>query len=280
MSSSDDELDAELRRLFDDERLGVLPRAGAGDAIVAGAQRLRRRRAMLTTAGGVATAVVLVAGGVVFHQLRGGEPALQQAADASSTTASAPSIAAPPPSIVGTSLPPSAANSGSIPPMNPAPGSSGTSQPSPPTSSQRANGVPPVLTGPQLGPDGYGKLKLAMTADEVTAQGITLRGDSSGGECQSYSFSGGPVPSTGQVVVSASLGVVSIIPSVAAHTPERIGKGSSKADVFQVYPGASEASGAGLTAPAGSIGSYYFGLDAGQKVSSVALRQVNQDCVG
>jgi hypothetical protein len=70
LSALDDELDAELRRLFGDERLAVQPKSDAPQAIVAAAQRIRRRRAVLTAACGVTVAAVLVAGAVTFGPFR------------------------------------------------------------------------------------------------------------------------------------------------------------------------------------------------------------------
>jgi hypothetical protein len=275
LSSSEDELDTELRRLFGDERLTVLPREGADDAIVAGARRVRRRRTMLATAGGATTAVVLVAGVVVVSTLRGDGSAPSLAENSATRSASmiSPTAAAPP--VPGTSLPPSAGSTETRPPQNPPePGAHQTTDPA----STRSRTVS-VVTGPQLGPSSYGSLRLGMLAEDFAKAGITLSGTPSGSGCETFGFSGGGVPGSGQVTFSGSNEVVRIVPSGPTHTPEKIGTGSAKDDVFAAYPGARQSAGSGLVAPAGSGGKYTFTLDgSGQKVQSIRLDNVSGDC--
>ncbi|SDN28559.1 hypothetical protein [Allokutzneria albata] len=57
-------LDDELRRMFQDERISLTPSPVAGRAIVAGARRRRRNRRGLAVGGGAIVAVLAVVGGV------------------------------------------------------------------------------------------------------------------------------------------------------------------------------------------------------------------------
>jgi len=157
------------------------------------------------------------------------------------------------------------------------PSSPSTASPSGATRSPKVE----VYTGAQLGPSGYGRLQLGMTADQATKAGIALSKSEGNGSCDVYTFSGGGVPGGGRLVLSSKLGVVMIGPSGATHTPEKIGKGSSKDDVYSAYPAAQESPDAGLVAPAGSNEQYIFAMDsADEKVQSVHLSNVNRDCAG
>ncbi|GLZ41243.1 hypothetical protein [Actinokineospora sp. NBRC 105648] len=85
-------VDQELRRLFADDRLDVPAKAGAAEAVVAGAHRVRRRRVAAGAAGGAVLAALLVTGGVVLagmgsaSQLPPAGPGLPTATPTAQTT--------------------------------------------------------------------------------------------------------------------------------------------------------------------------------------------------
>jgi hypothetical protein len=65
------DLDDELRRLFQDQRLDIPVKPGADHAVVTGARRVRRRRRALASAGSAFAVAALVAGGVALAGLGG-----------------------------------------------------------------------------------------------------------------------------------------------------------------------------------------------------------------
>lgn len=291
MSSHDDELDAELRRLFADERLGLQPEAGAPEAIVAGARRIRRRRTALTSAGGVTMTVLVVAGVMTVSGLHphaktvvaGGNvtPAGSGAAvptftlvpppDTSSTTAGA--TRAPGVTLVP---PPVESRAQTLPP----PPSAKSSQTSSDGSSSDTTQPFSTTAGPQLDPDGYGNLKLGMTEAEAEAQGVILTRTGGTEACSSYDVSGSGVPSPGAIAISINMGLVVIAPSAPVHTPEGIGEGASKSDVYATYADASENQTTGLSASASPVSTYRFSLDGSETVENVNLNSTDQDCAG
>lgn len=74
MKPEDDDLDADLRALFADQRLSVPAGEDAVSSVVAGARRRRRRRtAVMATGGALGVAAVLLAGGLFAgHVIRPG----------------------------------------------------------------------------------------------------------------------------------------------------------------------------------------------------------------
>lgn len=65
------DLDDELRRLFQDQRLDIPVRPGADEAVVIGARRVRRKRIALASAGSTFAVAALVAGGIALSGLGG-----------------------------------------------------------------------------------------------------------------------------------------------------------------------------------------------------------------
>jgi hypothetical protein len=282
VSGLDDELDAELRRLFGDERLDMRPKSDAPQAIVAGVQRIRRRRrAVRTAAGSVAVAALLVAGGLTFGPFRAQNgvaalPTNALATGASTPAGSGPSASAPstaPTSTVDVVPPIPTANLPGVgtetPPKKPTKS---------PTSSPRSS-TNFVSAGPELRADGFGKLKLGMTETEASAQGIRLQKISDSGQCVFYGISGNGVPASGSVAISNTYGLVIIEPSTPAHTPEGVGKGSSKDDVLRKYA-ETVSNAAATSASAGPESTYRFDVDTANMVQAVALYSVKQDCTG
>jgi len=79
------DLDDELRRLFQDQRLDIPVKAGADDAVVTGARRVRRNRRMLASAGSAFAVAALVAGGIALAGL-GSPTSLPPASTSTATT--------------------------------------------------------------------------------------------------------------------------------------------------------------------------------------------------
>jgi hypothetical protein len=289
LSASDDELDAELRRLFGDERLTVRSKTDAPEAIVAGARRIRRRRTAMMSASGAVVAVVLVGGSLTFGPFR-----------------SQDNVAAMNTSVLKTGAPPQVVN-GSMPPVPTAETSTPGSPPSTsvgvppglpdadkPTTSKNAPVKPPpssgkpapqfITTGGLLSPTGYGSLKLDTYVNGPALADVTLTPASPGATaCTGYNFSGDGVPGPGFANASpATPGggggyIVAIVPNGVVHTPEGIGKGSTKDDVKQKYPGAGNSE-AGLYAPASATSVYQFSVDSAGLVQGILLEKINNGC--
>jgi hypothetical protein len=280
VSGPDDGLDAELRRLFEDERLAVQPKADAGQMIVAGAQRRRRRRAALTSAGGVTMAAVLIAGGLTFGNPRAGNNAASLSSDALYTQSPDKGSSSHPHASV---VPPAATNTTMVPPTLALGGgvSASPTRMTKPTSMSSTSGAMAVAAGPLIGPDGYGRLKLGMTVEQAATQGVVLAGPQGGNACKTYTFSGTGVPSGGSALISPNAGVAEISPAASVTTPEGVGRGSMKSDIYSAYPVASEAKPGSVSAPASGTGTYVFGLDSsGQRVAALGLENPKQDCAG
>lgn len=265
-----DDLDAELRRLFDDERLDVRPGGDAPARILAGARRIRRRRVALTATGGALTAVVLVGAGLVLGQLRSTQtdtaaPVLQPTMSESVSSAPVSSI-----------------------PLNPAPGSSSSGEASgsqgqtstsqttvrpsspstaPTSGSARSQSVP-LVSGPVLGPTGYNKLMLGMSFADAKRTGLLANADAAPTGCADYTLTEG-TSGIRKVTISDTHGVVSFEAS-GAHTPERIRVGSTKDELEAAYPGLSGSGGA-YTAAAGSAGGNYLFTVDGNRVAGLLL---------
>lgn len=65
------DLDDELRRLFQDDRLEIQVKPGADEAVVTGARRLRRRRVAMASAASTLAVATVVAGGVALSGVAG-----------------------------------------------------------------------------------------------------------------------------------------------------------------------------------------------------------------
>lgn len=279
MSTEDeDALDAELRRLFDDERLTLRPREDATTTILTGARRLRRRRAAYTATGGALAALVLVSGGVAVNWVR--SPQTETAAHAASpslslsTDASSSPAVSPPAPVPG--LPPAVSA--------PAKGQMSASDSTEPTIASSTTSAPasasaqrlPLLAGPVLGPNGYEKLTLGMSYDIAKKTGMLAVSDSdpepSG--CGQYPLREGK-GGVQSVTISPTKGIVRF-DAGGAHTPERVRVGSSKDDLAAAYPDLTSQPD-GYTAPTGSGATYLFTLDGRGQVASLALT-ASDDC--
>lgn len=281
MSASDDELDAELRRLFGDERLALQARADAPRAIVAGARRIRRKRAVTTAVAGAAVASLLVVGGLTLGPFRTQQDVAALSSGtletgAATSSADGPLSSAPSPAVPttpSTSPPLSSTSVGSrgdaeTPPKKPTPKS--PVPPSPPAM---------VTAGPLLGPDGFGQLKLGMTEQDASAKDVTLVKTSNNDACVYYEISGTGVPLATTAWISNAHGLVMIMPRGSVHTPEGIGFGSTRDDVMKRYP-ATVANNSGTFSPASQASTYHFGFDDKGLLDSVMLTSASQDCSG
>jgi hypothetical protein len=273
------ELDAELSRLFGDDRLAVHARPGAERAIVAGAGRIRRRRTVATSAGGALTAVILIGSGVVFGGALAGHSI--RPADDSTLQLGSPRVAGPQlPVRPDGQVPPPRERTTTAPPAAQVPTSESPTSPPAVTATATAPETVRRAAGTLIGPDGYGKLRLGMTMSQVQAAGVTLS-PSGDGDCKPYDFAGDGVPGAGSVVISPRVGVALITADSPATSPEGIGAGSAPADVFAAYPRARQGASTVVYAPAGSSGTYRFQLDpSGSRVVDVGLENVRQDCHG
>lgn len=273
MNISEEELEQRLRKLFADERLDLPPPPDAGTAIVAGARRRHRRRRVVQAVSGVAAAVVAVAGGLTMVRLHTEDGTAVMSADGSG-------LSVKPPENLTPGRPPQPSTPGptgtqdiqvSSPPAAPPP-TSGR-----PSSSRQSSTLPRVTSGPLLAADGFGRLKLGMTAAEVAAQSVTLSETQAGEACSVYAVAGSGVPDSATVVISKAVGLTVVTPDAVAHTAEGIGGGSTKAEVLAAYPAAKDEPG-GLVAPVGAA-EYHFRLDESGVVGT-SLMSVDQDCAG
>lgn len=267
MTADDEELGAELRRLFDDARLDVRPREGADRAVLAGVQRIRRRRTMVATAGGALSAVVLVAGSLLVSDLRSdpGQAVVPALAEP------APSTSQPESTVPETPAMPSFTTAPVVQPPNtsaPIPESRSSGPGTPPATS-----TPPTVRisasqGPVLGPSGYGALRLGMSFQAAKATGMLAGAGTPPTSCTEYLLKEG-ASEIAAVYISPTDGILRFT-ARGAHTPQEITVGSSMAQLRAAYPNLSKNS-ADYVAPTGSGGSYVFYVDDQGLVTSFEL---------
>ncbi|MBB4687080.1 hypothetical protein [Amycolatopsis jiangsuensis] len=273
MTGSEDELEQRLRALFADDRLAVEPADDAASAIAAGARKRRRRRRTLTTAAGV-VCVLTIGAGVVAFQLRAPDngvavsaqpitdsrvPAVPPSAESPSSTSDVPE---PPPAVT----PPSEETHSSRQP-------SGTRKSKSPSGRATAQ----ATSGALVTADGLAGVKLGMSEQQLTDNGVTLLPVKESPGCRYFALAGPGIPRS-TAVVSPDNGVVAVKPVGAAHTPEGVGDGSTKDEVAATYPGTSETAGA-LVSPTGDQGTYRFSLSPDGAVASIEVRTATQDCL-
>ncbi|MFD2471613.1 hypothetical protein [Amycolatopsis silviterrae] len=269
-----DDLEQRLRALLADERLAVEPNEDAASAIVAGARRRRRKQRILTSAAGAACVLALASAGVVAIQLR--------------TQHATTNVAARPVASAQPTLPSSVPEAPSSVELPQAQVPIQTSEPGiadPPTVPARPHHTKPeppqttpakAASGALVTADGLGAVKLGMTEQQLTEQGMTLTAVKESPGCTYYDVSGAGVPDA-TAVVSKDNGVVAVKPEGAAHTPEGVGDGSPKDQVTSTYPGTSE-SGSALVSPTGDQGAYHFTLNSDGAVEGVEVRAKTPDC--
>jgi hypothetical protein len=257
------DLDDELRRLFQDDRLEIQVRPGADEAVVTGARRVRRRRIALASAGSTFAVAAIVAGGIALSGIGGPTslpPADTNVVGTTSTPAGSTSAAAPqaPQTVVSTVI-----QTVTVP--------AGTGQPP-------GNNMP-------NGPVGYGKLKLGMTEADAVATGGLKPGPEDALGCHTF-FTETYPDMVGAVVIAPKSGVVRITLPSSGKTSAGVGAGSTVAEIKAKYPNANESRN-GLTVPMSGTPSWYYvfavdgsgGLFTGtEKVVRVRMEQVSNEC--
>jgi hypothetical protein len=274
-------VDDELRRMLDDlgDRLDVPVRFDATEVILAGAKRLRRRRIAAATASGV-VAVVLLAGIGILLARPGPEsapPAVTWNAPPPTTSSSPSASLLPPRSRVhpSTNEPPEGTATGGVLGPGIDGGPAGGDKPPPPSPER------PPVTGVQLGPDGFGSVRLGMSYEELVATGALSESEPpppSG--CATYEFTD-PVGS-GQVQITSVGGVQAIRPATGTHTVDGVSSGWTLAQVRVLYPEVTpEFVAAQNPVPVevrGNPGVVYMITFADEVVSEISLRYADQFC--
>ncbi|HEV3357117.1 MAG TPA: hypothetical protein VG247_09995 [Pseudonocardiaceae bacterium] len=245
MTSEDDDLDADLRALFADQRLSVAPGEDAVSSVLAGAKRRRRRRtAVLATGGALGVAAVLLAGGLIAgHAIRPGQV---QSANPSGLPTSSYQTLAPTPAPAAAVL-----------------GPDGYGDLTLGMSAQQALATELVTNRVRTVKDCtiYDDTRPAPSGPAPTAQVNKSL----------YIYVSGSAP-TGVQVIVAPAGVT---------TPEGIGVGSSSAAVKSTYPtGSSQRGGLVVVAvPGHTDADYRFTVDSQGTVTTVGLSVARQHCV-
>ena len=239
------DLDDELRRLFQDDRLDVAVRPGSDTEIVTGARRIRRRRHALASAAAV---VAIAATGVAISNF-GAAQTLPPADSLTSvpTTSTVPTSTVTPSTVIETRI---------VTVTVDAPAT-----------------VPEVITGPV----GYGKLKLGMPQKDAEATGVLLQPATSG-TCSTYASQSVP-DNKNAVLISPKSGVVRITLPGFAKTSAGVGAGSTASEVKAKYENAVTQGSSIAVAMQGQLSwRFVFQLDNAQKVSVVRMELTNFDC--
>ncbi|HVK20038.1 MAG TPA: hypothetical protein VM677_01625 [Actinokineospora sp.] len=264
-------LDDELNRLFGDERLDVPVRAGAAEAVVAGARRVRRRRVAMTAAGGAAAIAVIAGAAFVLvdrgpaQSVPGSDVSIAATSDTAATSASAPSSQAQ------VSAPPSS-------------GTRASTVTKRPTSTTVSPGNAYDGTVP-FGPSEYLALRLGMSAADAEATGLitpNVQPTSSKG-CKGYDYKGTKNDAMHYaVLISPTYGLVRMANGPARPaTPEGIILGSSEADLKKAYPtqaGSHGAVGEWVVSVPGVPANQYWVIVRDGKVAEMRLESAIQDC--
>ncbi|QQQ76550.1 hypothetical protein IOD16_37095 [Saccharothrix sp. 6-C] len=236
-------LEEELGRLLNDDRLDVRARPDATEVVVTGARRVRRRR---TAVVGAVTAVALVASGWGVTALGGSlslpsvDPAVLPTTTTTTTSTGGVTAAPPPHTVVET--------------------------------------VTVSVTKEQARPNvGYGAVKFGMTEQEVTATGLVTRAP--GGECAAFTWTSDPGIANA-VLVARGRGVVRIELPATGTTSKGIGVGSTLERVKAEYPTGQQAYGGGsydVVMPGDVAWKYVFALDA-ERVVGIRMQRLGADC--
>ncbi|HEX4225994.1 MAG TPA: hypothetical protein VHZ97_26755 [Pseudonocardiaceae bacterium] len=259
-ANNEDDIDADLRALFADQRLCVPVGDDAVSSVVAGASRRRRRRTVvLATSGALGVAAVLLAGGLFAGQVfRPGQ--VQTAHQPSLPTTGYLTITSAPPA----------------------------------TSAQRAGPEPEVSTPTVLGPTGYGPITMGLSKSQLLDTKLVDTTVSAVGGCADYTYVGPTLsrPSAAateqgnksiHVYLSprAPQGVQEIIAPPGVTTPEGIGVGSSVSQLRAMYAKLPAQQGDLLLVPVPDHPelSYRFTLDK-DTVTTIGLGLANEICLG
>jgi hypothetical protein len=262
----DDDLDAELRRLFSDDRLDVHVTPDATGVVLRGANRRRRRRTAVTAAF---VLVALVGAGAGLTQLRAHDD--DTAGEVLPTSIS--SSSAPPPPSVSTITLTSTVTVDAPPPgsIGSVPGNSGTSTPG---SVKLTTTTPPSAPPAEAGK--VGKLALGMAEADALKTGSLVEPGTSTNGCTAYATT--TVADSDAVIISPAKGIVRLTLPSYVKTQRNIGVGSKVADVKTAYPTATQNGSTLLVEMAATPQwTYVFGTD-GAAVTSIRMRLAANDC--
>ncbi|HEX7302952.1 hypothetical protein [Lentzea sp.] len=260
-----DDIDDELRRLFNDDRLDVHVTPDATDSVVRGANRRRRRRA--ATAGTFAI-VALIGAGVGLTQLR---PSEDDSAGPLMPTSSSAATTTPPPSV-------STYTQTVTVTVDPPTGSQGTTQGG--SSTPKSSRPSTTSTPPKEGSPGvWGKLALGMSEENALKTGsLTNPGEATGSACRPYAMQTNL--DSDAVLISPARGIVRIKMPSTARTSKNIGAGSTVAELKAAYPGATE-NGSELVVQMTATPRWAYVFDSdGTVVTAARMRLADQDCPG
>ncbi|MBB4675079.1 hypothetical protein [Crossiella cryophila] len=270
-------VDDELRRLFSDDRLELRPLPDAEHAVLTGVKRRQRRRRVAIAATGALSALAIVAGTVAVLQ-----PEMRNTVQpADSSTLTFPSTTGP----TEQSSTSAESQGGTASTSNR--GGVGSGQGTPPSSSSKpptSTTTPKTFGTAQIGPTGYGALRLGMTKEQAEATGLikpNAKAESDSG-CLGYDYAGKAKPAGFYtVVISKTKGVVRIHGRGDERTPEGIGVGAPVSDFDKVYTDSGTTHGAVgervVAAPGNAAANYWF-IMRNNAVSEIRLELKEQDC--
>jgi len=273
------DLDDELGRLFADDRLDVPVRAGAVEAVVSGARRVRRRRIALASAGGAMAVTALVVGGIALAGVGGTQslpPASQNTVTISQTSSVVPTTRVIMPTLVPGNT---ATGSQSIMPRKSTPPATSVTTTPPPASSAA------IPAGRLIGPMAYGDVQLGTSWDVMRASGVVdeARKQVTPSGCLKYPLRIGG-KNDGFVWGAEEAGVQGLAPNQLVHTPEGAQIGWPIERVRDIYVNANmevvDLGGGTLEvrSPIGVGPRYRFGFGNGT-VTSIGITTSGQYCV-
>ncbi|SDH44693.1 hypothetical protein SAMN05216553_12271 [Lentzea fradiae] len=261
-----DDIDDELRKLFNDDRLDVHVTPDATSSVVRGAQRRRRRRAAAT---GTFAVVAVIGAGIGLTQLR--PLALDSADDLLPTSSSTASTTPPPPSV---STYTQTVTVTVDPPVGGVPNTAqnGTTAPNTTKSSSTS-------TTKESAPGVFGRLALGMSEEDALKTGsLGTAGTPTEAGCKPYSSVSNADPST--VLISSAKGIVRIKLPDTARTSKNIGTGSKVTDLKNAYPSAA-VNGSELVVQMTATPAWVYVFENdGTAVTSVRMRLADNDCPG
>jgi hypothetical protein len=135
---------------------------------------------------------------------------------------------------------------------------------------------------PKLGPAGFGKVRLGMTAKQAKRTGqVVLKFSANGGSCSGWDLKAHRTPkeSVG-LFLSKKRGVAVIFAEKGMKTPRGIGLGSTKKQVRTAYPHYHSVEyGYFIAVPGNKKAIYMVGFAKNGRVAEMSLALRTQDCV-